>query len=61
VLTVIVTIMGRYMCSANIYCDNNGEVYKLLKLHIDLPVIPRITASTTYIPPRYCHYCQNNC
>jgi hypothetical protein len=30
VLTVIVTIMtitGRYICSANNYCDNNGEVY----------------------------------
>jgi hypothetical protein len=27
VLTVIVTIAGRSMCSVNIYCDNNGEVY----------------------------------
>ena len=26
-LAVIVTLMGRYICSANIYCDNNGEVY----------------------------------
>ena len=26
-LTVIVTLMGRDMCSANSYCDNNGEVY----------------------------------
>ena len=26
-LTVIVTITGRSMCSANSYCDNNGEVY----------------------------------
>ena len=29
-LTVILTIMGRLMCSANSYCDNNdnnGEVY----------------------------------
>ena len=27
VLTVIVTIMGRFICSVNIYCDNNGEIY----------------------------------
>ena len=27
VLTVSVTIMGRYMCIVNSYCDNNGEVY----------------------------------
>ena len=29
-LTVIVTITGRYICSDNSYCDNNdnnGEVY----------------------------------
>ena len=29
-LTVIVTIMtitGKYICSAIIYCDNKGEVY----------------------------------
>ena len=29
-LTVIVTITGRYICSARSYCDNNdydGEVY----------------------------------
>jgi hypothetical protein len=29
-------------------------------LHIYLPVILWITVSTTYKPPRYCHYCQNN-
>jgi hypothetical protein len=27
VLTVIVTIAGRSMCSVNSYGDNNGEVY----------------------------------
>ena len=27
VLTVIVTITGRSMCSVSSYCDNNGEVY----------------------------------
>jgi hypothetical protein len=27
VLTYIVTITGRYICSANSDCDNNGEVY----------------------------------
>jgi hypothetical protein len=27
VLTVIVKIMGRLMLSANMYCDNNEEVY----------------------------------
>jgi hypothetical protein len=27
VLTVIVTITGIYICSANSYCDNNGEIY----------------------------------
>jgi hypothetical protein len=27
VLTVIVTINGRYICSANSYYDNNEEVY----------------------------------
>jgi hypothetical protein len=30
VLTVIVTIMEKYMCSVSSYCDNNdnkGEVY----------------------------------
>jgi hypothetical protein len=30
VLAVIVTILtktGRYICSANMYCDNNNEVY----------------------------------
>ena len=26
-LAVVVTIRGRYICSANSYCDNNGEVY----------------------------------
>ena len=26
-LTFIVTITGRSICSANSYCDNNGEVY----------------------------------
>jgi len=26
VLEVIVTIMGRSICSAYIYCDNNGEI-----------------------------------
>jgi hypothetical protein len=26
-LTVIVTITGRFICSVNIYCDNNGEIY----------------------------------
>jgi hypothetical protein len=30
VLTVIVTIMRRYICSADSYCDNNGEVYEQL-------------------------------
>ena len=27
VLTVIVMITGRSICSANSYCDNNGEIY----------------------------------
>ena len=27
VLTVIVTITGRSICSANSYCDNNGDIY----------------------------------
>ena len=27
VLTVIVTITGRSLCSVKIYCDNNGEIY----------------------------------
>jgi len=27
VITVIVTITGRYICSADSYYDNNGEVY----------------------------------
>ena len=27
VLTVIVTITGMSLCSANIYCDNNREIY----------------------------------
>ena len=27
-LTVIVTIMGKSICSANSHCDNNGEVYE---------------------------------
>jgi hypothetical protein len=34
VLTVIVTITGRYTCSVNSYCDNNdnnGKVYVLWK------------------------------
>ena len=26
-LTVIVIIMGKSMCSVYIYCDNNGKVY----------------------------------
>jgi hypothetical protein len=26
-LTVSVTITGRYVCTANCYCDNNLEVY----------------------------------
>ena len=26
-LTVIVAITGRFMCSVNSYFDNNGEVY----------------------------------
>ena len=27
VLTVTVTITGMSLCSANSYCDNNGEIY----------------------------------
>jgi hypothetical protein len=27
VLTVIVNIMGKYICSVYIHCHNNGEVY----------------------------------
>ena len=27
VLTVIVTITGRYICSVNSFCDNNGDIY----------------------------------
>jgi hypothetical protein len=27
VLTIMVTITGRYMCSVISYCDKNGEVY----------------------------------
>ena len=27
VLTVSVTITGMSLCSANSYCDNNGEIY----------------------------------
>jgi hypothetical protein len=27
VITVIVTITGRFICSVNGYCDNNGEIY----------------------------------
>ena len=27
VLTVIVTVTGRYMCNVSRYCDNNGEVH----------------------------------
>ena len=27
VLTVIVIITGRSICSVNSYCDNNGEIY----------------------------------
>jgi hypothetical protein len=27
VIVTILTIMGRSICSANSYCDNNNEVY----------------------------------
>jgi hypothetical protein len=27
VFTVIMTITGRFICSANSYCDKNGEIY----------------------------------
>jgi hypothetical protein len=30
VLTVIVTITGRSICSADSYCDNNGVLYVVL-------------------------------
>jgi hypothetical protein len=28
VIVTIMTITGRNICSADSYCDNNGEVYK---------------------------------
>ena len=27
VIVTILTITGRSICSANVYCDNNNEVY----------------------------------
>jgi hypothetical protein len=55
-LAVNVTITGRYICSANIYCDNNDN--NVLALQIDLPIIVTITVTTAYRYPRYFH---NNC
>jgi hypothetical protein len=56
VLTVIVTIMtitGRYICSPNIYCDNNGDVYMLAVIltAMTITISSKCTANS---------YCDNN-
>jgi hypothetical protein len=70
VITVIATIMTiteSYLCSANSYCDNNGEFICSVRSYcdnsgevymLDIPVIVTITVNTTNKPPRCCH---NNC
>jgi heme O synthase-like polyprenyltransferase len=50
-LTVIVTITGRYICSANSYCDNNGVLY------VVLTVIRTLTGMSIC---SFNSYCENN-
>ena len=38
-LTVIVTITGRFVCSVKRYCENNGDIY----IYAVIPVIVTIT------------------
>ena len=50
-VTVIVTIAGRSICSVNSYCDNNGEVY----LHLTVIVtIMTITGRSICSDNSYC-------
>ena len=47
-LTVIVTIMRRSICSADSYCDNNGVLY------VVLTVIMKITGMSICSVNSYC-------
>ena len=71
-LTVIVTkmtIKGRSVCSANRYCDDNGNngggLHAVLTVIVTnfpiIVIIVAITVSTAHRPPRYCNYFHNNC
>jgi hypothetical protein len=50
VLTVIVKITGRYLCSVNIYCDNNDNNGIIFTITVNTtyrsPVIVTITVNT---------------
>ena len=50
-LTVIVTIMGRYICSADSYCDNNGGLFVLLTVIMTITGISICSVNS---------YCDNN-
>ena len=49
-LTVIVTITGRFICSVNSYCDNNGDIY----IYAVLTVIVTITGISICSANSYC-------
>ena len=59
-LAVIVTITGRYICSVNIYCDNNVIVTIIVgDLYVVLTIIVMGRSSGGYICSAN-SYCDNN-
>ena len=49
-LTVIVTITGRFICSVKRYCENNGDIY----IYAVIPVIVTITGRFICSVNSYC-------
>jgi hypothetical protein len=50
VLTVIVTITGRFICSVKRFCENNGDLY----IYAVIPVIVTITGRPKCSVNIYC-------
>ena len=61
-LTVIVIITGRSICSANSYCDNNGEIY--INVIVIITGVYVVSTFIVIITGRFIcsakSYCENN-
>ena len=52
-LTVIVRITGRFICSVKRYCENNGDIYIYAVIPVIVTITGRFICSVNI-------YCENN-